>query len=267
MRSFSPWSNRTPVRYPPSAPCPPPRTFRGRIITAYRYGSASELLRREPEPTPSPLQTPVTYYAWPPGRVYDKLSRIPWSLPWSPPSPWRGWPRRPPNFNAPDEAVLTPTKEPTRKRNRSSEDNPSPSKRHKLTLQTPPGFENRPRGSSRRTYADRARRREAERDGRIDRTIYRFPQLLAQQGEDARSGNSTTLATCANEETAPRGNRVVPFDSLPSALPPNQNQNQNRPGWRQWIFNSVTGIWGRGNAPQNAEVPQGMCPLYHGIYF
>ncbi|KGO75590.1 hypothetical protein PITC_098730 [Penicillium italicum] len=248
---------RTLPQKPPRAPPAPPRMFRGRIITAFRYGSASELLKKEPEPTPSPPQTPVMHYAWPPGKVYDKLRRIPWSLPWSPPSPWRGWPRRPPAITTPDETPLTPTEEPSRKRNRLSEDEPSPSKRHKLTLHAPHGFENRPRGSSRRTYADRARRREAERDGRIDRTIYRFPQLLAQQGEDARSGNSTPPASHANEETAPHGNRIVPFSSLPSALPPNQTPNQNRPGWRQWIFNSVTGIWGRGNAtPQTAEVQQ-----------
>lgn len=146
--------------------------------------------------------------------------------------------------------------QPSRKRNRSSEVDPTPSKRHKLTLQTPPGFENRPRGSSRRTYADRARRREAERNGRIDSTIYRVPELLAQQGEDASSGNSTPLASPANEETAPRGNRIVPFSSLPSALPPTPNQNQNRTGWGQWFFNSVTGLWRRGNVPQTAEVPQ-----------
>ena len=237
-------------------------------MTALRFGSASELLRREPERAPSPPQTPVTHYAWPPGQVHVGLPQIPWSLPWTPPAPWRGWPRRlpPPAFNALDESVLTPTEEPTRKRNRSSEEDASPSKRHKLTFQTPPGFENRPRGSSRRTYADRARRREAEREGRIDRTIYRFPQLLAQQGEDARSGSSTPVASQASEETAPHGNRIVPLSSLPSALPPNQNQNENRPTWRQWIFNSVTGIWGRNNPPQTAEVPQGRCPSYHGIY-
>jgi hypothetical protein len=175
--------------------------YKGRVMTAFRWGSARDLLRKEqdPEPTPSPPQTPVTHYAWPPGITYDKRQRIPWSLPWSPPSPWRNWPRRLAIFNTPDESVLTPAEEPTRKRNRSSEDDPSSSKRHKLTLQTPPRLENRPRGSSRRTYADRARRREAERDGRIDRTIYRFPQLLAQQGEDARSGNSTALASDASE--------------------------------------------------------------------
>lgn len=241
---------------PPKLPRAPPRMFRGRIMTAFKWGSASELLKREPEPTPSPPQTPVTHYAWPPGRAYDKLRRIPWSLPWSPPSPWKNWPRRLPMINTPDESPLTPTEEPSRKRNRLSEDDPSPSKRHKLTLQTPPGFENRPRGSSRRTYADRARRREAERNGRIDSTIYRVPELLAQQGEDARSGNSTPLASHANEETSPRGNRIVPFSSLPPALPPTQNQNQNRTGWGQWFFNSVTGLWRRGNVPQTAEVPQ-----------
>ncbi|KAJ5286438.1 hypothetical protein N7524_001744 [Penicillium chrysogenum] len=248
-----------PPKLPPK-PKDPPRTFRGRLMTAFRWGSARDLLRREqdPEPTPSPPQTPVTHYAWPPGITYSKRRRIPWSLPWTPPPPWRNWPRRLAIFNTPDESVLTPAEEPTRKRNRSSEDDEDPSsKRHKLTLQTPPGFENRPRGSSRRTYAERARRREAERNGRIDRTIYRFPQLLAQQGEDARSGNSTALASDASEEPASRGNRIVPFSSSPSALPQdqNQNQNQNRLGWREWIFNSVTGLWGRGNVPQTAQWP------------
>ncbi|CAI7599899.1 unnamed protein product [Penicillium crustosum] len=240
----------------PRAPPVPPRMFRGRIITAFKWGSASELLKREPEPTPPPPKTPVTYYAWPPGRAYDKLRRIPWSLPWSPPSPWKDWPRRLPMINTPDESLLTPTEEPSRKRNRLSEVDPTPSKRHKLTLQTPSSFENRPRGSSRRTYADRARRREAERNGRIDSTIYRVPELLAQQGEDVRSGNSTPLASHANEETAPRGNRIVSFSSVPSALPSTPNQNQNRTGWGQWFFNSVTGLWRRGNGPQTAQVPQ-----------
>ncbi|KAF4769557.1 hypothetical protein HAV15_011657 [Penicillium sp. str.  len=170
--------------------------------------------------------------------------------------PGKTGPADSPMINTPDESPLTPTEEPSRKRNRSSEVDPSPSKRHRLTLQTPPGFENRTRGSSRRTYADRARRREAERNGRIDSTIYRVPELLAQQGEDVRSGNSTPLASHANEETAPRGNHIVPFSSLPSALPPTSNQNQNRTGWGQWFFNSVTGLWRRGNVPQTAEVPQ-----------
>ncbi|KAJ5950238.1 uncharacterized protein N7479_008651 [Penicillium vulpinum] len=235
----------------------PHRIFKGRNITAvFRFGSASELLQTDhKDPTPSLPQTPLKPYAWPPG-VYNKLTRIPWSLPWSPPPPQKAWPhRRPLTFNIPDEPELTSTEEPSsRKRNRLPEDDPSPSKRHKLTLQTPPGFENRPRGSSRRTYADRARRREAERDGRIDRTIYRFPQLLAQQGEDARSGNDKPLAYHADEETMPHGDHIVPVSSLPSALPP--NQNQNRPGWRQWIFNSVTGLWRRDNAPQTAEATQ-----------
>ncbi|KAJ5588179.1 hypothetical protein N7537_010857 [Penicillium hordei] len=214
----------------PRAPPAPPHIFRGRIITAFKWGSASELLKREPEPTPSPRKPPSLTM---PGHLEEH-----------------------PMMNTPDEYPLTPTEEPSRKRNRLSEDDPSPSKRHKLTLQTPPGFENRPRGSSRRTYADRARRREAERNGRIDSTIYRVPELLAQQGEDARSGNSTPLASHAYEETAPRGNRIVSFSSLPSALPPTQNQNQNRTGWGKWFFNSVTGLWRRGNVPQNAEVPQ-----------
>ncbi|CAI7627264.1 unnamed protein product [Penicillium glandicola] len=245
---------------PPKARVPP-RMFRGRVITAFRYGSAGDLLQKDyPQSTPSPPQTPVLHYAWPPlspGQVYNKLPRIPWSLPWAPPSPWRGWPHKPRNSDAPDESLLTPAEEQaSRKRSRFSEHDPSPSKRHKLTRQTPPSFENRPRGSSRRTYADRARRREAERDGRIDRTIYRFPQLLAQQGEDARSGNSTPEASHASEETTPRGTRIVPLSSLPSALPQNQDQDQNRPGWRQWIFNSVTGLWRRDNAPQTAETSQ-----------
>ncbi|KAJ5519634.1 hypothetical protein N7463_000087 [Penicillium fimorum] len=245
-----------------SAPIPK-RIVRGRDISAaLRYGSVGDLLKKEyRNPTPSLPQTPVKQYAWPPGIVYNKLKRIPWSLPWSPPSPPRGWPHRRSLHmtDTPDEPILTRTEEPSsRKRNRLSEDDPSASKRHKLTLQPPSGFENRPRGSPRRTYADRARRREAERDGRIDRTIYRFPQLLAQQGEDARSGNSNPPESHASEETTPRGNRVVSFSSLPSALPPNQNQNenQNRPGWRQWIFSSVTGLWRRDNAPQNAETSQ-----------
>ncbi|KAJ5428842.1 hypothetical protein N7445_010296 [Penicillium cf. griseofulvum] len=245
---------------PTRAPAPK-RMVRGRDISAVlRYGSAGDLLKTERrDPAPSPPQTPVKQYAWPPGIAYSKLKRIPWSLPWSPPSPPKAWPHlRSLHFsNTLDEPELTRTEElSSRKRNRLPEEDPSPSKRHKLT----PGFENRPRGSSRRTYADRARRREAERDGRIDRTIYRFPQLLAQQGEDSRSDNSSPPATHASEETTPRGNRIVPFSSLPSALPPNQNQNQNqnqnRHGWRQWIFSSVTGLWRRDNAPQNADTPQ-----------
>jgi hypothetical protein len=34
-----------------------------------------------------------------------------------------------------------------------------------------------------------------------------------KQGEDARSGNSTALASDASEEPASRGNRIVPFAS------------------------------------------------------
>ncbi|KAJ5360877.1 hypothetical protein N7517_010068 [Penicillium concentricum] len=259
-RTLPPKPTRAPARK---------RIVRGRDISAaLRYGSAGDLLKKEYwNPTPSPPQTPVTQYAWPPGIVYNKLKRIPWSLPWSPPSPPRAWPHRRSLHmtDTQDEPELTRTEEPfSRKRNRLSEDDPSASKRHKLTLHPPSGFENRPRGSPRRTYADRARRREAERDGRIDRTIYRFPQLLAQQGEDVRSGNSNPPTSHTSEETTPRGNGVVPFSSLPSALPPNHNQPENRPGWRQWIFSSVTGLWRRDNAPQTPEVPQVAEPQHLG---
>ncbi|KAJ5135254.1 uncharacterized protein N7515_004532 [Penicillium bovifimosum] len=190
-----------------------------------------------PSPAPSLPKTPVMHYAWPPlpkGQLYDKLSRIPWSLPWTPPSPWRNFPRiirpRPQpttleDVESPDESALTSTEEPTsRKRSRVSEDDDPAAKRHKLVLQTPNNMGNRPRGTPRRTYADRARRREAERNGRIDRTIYRTPQLLAQQGEDARSVYSTPIAQRPNAAPATDHNNVDSAATLPSALPPNQAQ-------------------------------------------
>jgi hypothetical protein len=227
-----------------------------------------------PSPAPSPPKTPVMQYAWPPlpnKETYDKRSRIPWSLPWTPPSPWRNFPCRlrvPPyrttldDVESPDESALTSTEEPTsRKRNRVSEDDDPSAKRHKLVLQTPPRMGSRPRGSPRRTYADRARRREAERNGRIDRTIYRTPQLLAQQGEDARSVYSTPIAQRPNEAPATHHNNVVSAATLPSALPPNQPQA----GWSRWIFDSVTRLWRRGNVPQTAERPAGKYPTFYDM--
>lgn len=260
-----------------TTPSPKPRKFRsppkrldGRPSKAFQYGSAIELFRKPefpetPQPSSPAQETPKLQYAWPPlspGKVYDKISRMPWSLPWTPPPAWMNWPRKfihptcpsPEESQSSDESELTSTEEtPSRKRNRAYEDDSPSVKRHRLLRHTPSGMAHRPRGSPRTTYADRARRREAERNGRIERTIYRVPQLLAQQGQDARCGQSTP-ASRALEQTTIHDNNIVPFSALPSAFP----QNETQPGWRRWIFDSVTRLWRRGNAPQTGETATGL---------
>ncbi|KAJ5577098.1 hypothetical protein N7535_004024 [Penicillium sp. DV-2018c] len=219
-----------PRRSPP--PIPKRAPIQKRVIRNRRTGrpsrafpfSAVDVIKdemrrraRTPSPTPSPPKTPEMPYAWPPlpdGQSYDKRTHIPWSLPWTPPSLEQFPPQ-----------ISSTTEEPTsRKRNRVSEDDDPSAKRHKLVLHTPARMGSRPRGSPRRTYADRARRREAERNGRIDRTIYRTPQLLAQQGEETRSVYSTPSDQRPNAAPATHHNNVDSATTLPSALPPTQGQ-------------------------------------------
>ncbi|KAK9855064.1 uncharacterized protein MYU51_003465 [Penicillium brevicompactum] len=152
----------------------------------------------------------------------------------------------------PNSNPLTRTQDGNRKRTRTTEDE-TPAKRYKpAPVITPGGSLIRARGSSRTTYADRTRRRQAEIGGRIHSTMFRVPEYLAQRDADARSAslpqdNDTHEQTPTPEESALPRETPVPATPI----------RANTPGWGRWVFDSVsrrwTGILGRPNVPQAAD--------------
>ncbi|KAJ5329964.1 hypothetical protein N7452_010354 [Penicillium brevicompactum] len=152
----------------------------------------------------------------------------------------------------PNSNPLTRTQDGNRKRTRTTEDE-TPAKRYKpAPVMTPGGSLIRARGSSRTTYADRTRRRQAEIGGRIHSTMFRVPEYLAQRDADARSAslpqdNDTHEQTPTPEESALPRETPVPATPI----------RANTPGWGRWVFDSVsrrwTGILGRPNVPQAAD--------------
>ncbi|CAI7629652.1 unnamed protein product [Penicillium bialowiezense] len=152
---------------------------------------------------------------------------------------------------------LTHTQDGNRKRTRTSEDE-TPAKRYKpAPVMIPGGSFIRARGSSRTTYADRTRRRQAEIGGRIHSTMFRVPEYLAQRDADARSAplpedTETHEQTPTPEESAHTTETPAPATPV----------RPNTPGWGRWVFDSVsrrwTGILGRPNVPQAADSLQRM---------
>jgi hypothetical protein len=127
----------------------------------------------------------------------------------------------------------------------------SPAKRQKSSTASPAIFSSpRPRGSSRKTYADRTRRRQIEANGRIDRTIFRLPELLAQQRADAAAKTARLPPT--SDDTIPP---MTPPSTTPAPIAATTPTNSS---WPRTIFDSVTrrwtSLWGR--TPSGGEAAE-----------
>ncbi|KAJ6072084.1 hypothetical protein N7499_010098 [Penicillium canescens] len=126
----------------------------------------------------------------------------------------------------------------------------SPAKRQKSSTASPAILSSpRPRGASRKTYADRTRRRQIEANGRIDRTIFRLPELLAQQRADAAA--NTARLSPNSDDTIP------PMTPPPTAPAPAAAAAATQPNtsWRRWIYSSLDQPVGRNPAEEAAEQP------------
>jgi hypothetical protein len=139
----------------------------------------------------------------------------------------------------------------------------SPAKRQKSSTASPAILSSpRPRGASRKTYADRTRRRQIEANGRIDRTLFRLPELLAQQRADAAA--NTARLSPNSDDTIP------PMTPPPTAPAPAAAATQPNTSWRRWMFDSVTrrwtSLWGGTPAEEAAEQPIGKSCTYE-IHF
>jgi hypothetical protein len=139
----------------------------------------------------------------------------------------------------------------------------SSAKRQKSSTASPAILSSpRPRGASRKTYADRTRRRQIEANGRIDRTIFRLPELLAQQRADAAVNTARLLPN--SDDTIP------PMTPPPTAPAPAAAATQPNTSWRRWMFDSVTrrwtSLWGGTPAEEAAEQALGKSST-HEIFF
>ncbi|KAJ5749271.1 uncharacterized protein N7511_010967 [Penicillium nucicola] len=126
----------------------------------------------------------------------------------------------------------------------------SPAKRQKSSIASPVFLSSpRTRGVPRKSYADRTRRRQIEANGRIDRTIFRLPELLAQQQADAAS-NPARSSTNSHDTNPP----TTPPPADPAPAPATVQANTSFP---RAIFNSLTqrwtSLWGGTPAGQQAE--------------
>ncbi|CAG8940033.1 unnamed protein product [Penicillium salamii] len=152
--------------------------------------------------------------------------------------------------NAPDES---------RKRSRVDEEH-TPMKRHKHTRPTT-RVGSMIRTRPRTTYADRARRRQAEVGGRIHSTIYRVPEYLAQQNADARSAPPSNTEP-NDQDTTSLGGAHPTENPIPPPEAPTPSEAPNTPGWGRWMVDGVsrrlTGLVGRPSSPQVANAPHSL---------
>ncbi|KAJ5293685.1 hypothetical protein PENANT_c002G01460 [Penicillium antarcticum] len=143
----------------------------------------------------------------------------------------------------------------------------SPAKRQKSSTASPAFLSSpRTRRASRKTYADRTRRRQIEANGRIDRTIFRLPELLAQQQADA-AANTARLSSNSDDSIPP----MTPPSAAPAPAPATVHANNANASLPRTIFNSLTrrwtSLWGRTPAEEEAaEQPIGTT-FTHEILF
>ncbi|KAJ5574092.1 uncharacterized protein N7459_008519 [Penicillium hispanicum] len=104
---------------------------------------------------------------------------------------------------------------------------------------------------SRFTYFDISRRRRTEANGRLDHTLYRLPDLLAQNEVNAEAptsdrqqivateGAGSSIARPVTPERAPLGAPMT----APAAGATTAPSPESSPSWSRWIFNSVSRRW------------------------
>ncbi|GFF90840.1 hypothetical protein IFM53868_06301 [Aspergillus udagawae] len=152
---------------------------------------------------------------------------------------------------AKEETRLTPRKVNRKRPHNDGAETPSSNKRRNVG---PPGstpFARRMTPLSRRItynaapYSERLRRRTIENQGRIHKTVFRLPQLLAQNEADRRAAESTPVQPCLeplqmNTESTEKQSKPDdqdPSDESPTAEPPSTPQAS---GWNiRGLINSV----------------------------
>ncbi|RHZ49444.1 uncharacterized protein CDV56_102617 [Aspergillus thermomutatus] len=173
---------------------------------------------------------------------------------------------------AKEETRLTPRKVNRKRPRDDGAETPSSNKRRNVG---PPGstpFARRMTPLSRRItynaapYSERLRRRTIESQGRIHKTVFRLPQLLAQNEADRRAAESTPLNPCpepvqTNTESAEEQSKPDdqdPSDGPATAQPPSTPQAR---GWNiRGLINSVPRSFSRllprfGRSSQTSEAP------------
>ncbi|GIK01751.1 hypothetical protein Aspvir_005789 [Aspergillus viridinutans] len=173
---------------------------------------------------------------------------------------------------AKEETRLTPRKVNRKRPRDDGVETPSSNKRRNVG---PPGstpFARRMTPLSRRItynaapYSERLRRRTIENQGRIHKTVFRLPQLLAQNEADRRAAESTPVQPCPeplqmnteSTEKQSKPDNQDPSDESATAQPPSTPQAS---GWNiRGLINSVPRSFSRllprfGRSSQTSEAP------------
>ncbi|KAJ5684026.1 uncharacterized protein N7477_000371 [Penicillium maclennaniae] len=108
----------------------------------------------------------------------------------------------------------------------------------------------------RRSYSNISQTRRTEASGRINRTLYRLPDLLTQSDSDGEAPaqdrqqafetqeNVSVIANPATPESARLRTPVTPMTAPPAANVSNSAESPNSsPSWSRWIFNNVSRRW------------------------
>ncbi|KAJ5988991.1 hypothetical protein N7481_004201 [Penicillium waksmanii] len=128
----------------------------------------------------------------------------------------------------------------------------SPSKHNRVEK----AFKTTPIRRTRSSYAAISRRRRTEASGRIDRTLYRLPELLSQNETDG------DVAMTANPTTPPDRTDAFTTENIPTAGAESLTENPPAsPGIVRWAFNNISRRWTNirdryaGNQPTEAQSP------------
>lgn len=108
----------------------------------------------------------------------------------------------------------------------------------------------------RRSYSNISQTRRTEASGRINRTLYRLPDLLTQSDSDEEAPpqdrpqvvdtqeNVSVIANPATPESARLRTPRAPMTAPPAANVSNSAASPNSsPSWSRWIFNNVSRRW------------------------
>ncbi|KAJ5105975.1 hypothetical protein NUU61_003322 [Penicillium alfredii] len=91
-----------------------------------------------------------------------------------------------------------------------------------------------PRYNPRASYAEIANRRRVQASGRVDRTLYRLPELLAQNEADEVTNTPSTPQAVGTQESVPSVAANPPATAPPVA---------ETAGWGRWFYNTVSRRW------------------------
>lgn len=105
----------------------------------------------------------------------------------------------------------------------------------------------------RRSYSNISQTRRTEASGRINRTLYRLPDLLTQNDSDGEASaqdrhqvveTQENVSVIANPTTPEAARPSTPMTAPPAAHVGNPLASPNAsPSWSRWIFNNVSRRW------------------------